>query len=403
MNELNKIFTNTLTHCASSQYSGWDPYDGLNSKVFDHTPLKYSAFFKIAWIQFFKHSPINLRKIMLVEKGQNPKGLALVLTSLCNFYECATENNLDDIGDWDLPKIRLEIDYIIKCLKELRSPNQKYYCWGYNFPWQSRAFFLPRWCPTIVATSFVTDALLKAYEITQQAELLDIAISSTKFVMEDLNKIPHGNGVGYSYSPIDDRLVFNATLLGSRLLANVYKYTQDDELRFNAKQSIESMLPAYNSDGSIDHSIQVGNSWRDSFHTGFKLESLARYQEYTCDNAYQGIIDKGMEYWLENFFEENGTCHYFDNGTYPLDIHCPGQFFATLHYLNTASSNKMADAVYKWMLTTFYSNDTKEFIFQKKSKYEIKIPYMRWGQCWAIYGLSFYMLLKNKEKNACTN
>ena len=74
-------------YCLSEDFKGWDPYDGLNSKFFQSTPLKYSFLARLAWIQLFKRNPINLRKAMLVPKEINPKGLALFLTGYCNLYK----------------------------------------------------------------------------------------------------------------------------------------------------------------------------------------------------------------------------------------------------------------------------------------------------------------------------
>ena len=50
----------------SEQFKGWDPYDGLNSKVFQALPfLKNSALCRLVVIQGFKRSPINFRKIAM--------------------------------------------------------------------------------------------------------------------------------------------------------------------------------------------------------------------------------------------------------------------------------------------------------------------------------------------------
>lgn len=66
-------------------------------------------------------------------------------------------------------------------------------------------------------------------------------------------------------------------------------------------------------------------SWVDSFHTGYNLDALIAYQELTGDNKYRKYIEKGFEYYIQNFFEANGMPKYYDNRTYPIDIHCPGQ------------------------------------------------------------------------------
>ena len=74
-------------YCEAQHFKGWDPYDGLNSKVFQALPfLKKSVFVRLAVIQGFKRSPINLRPIAMVPKGYNTKGLALFLHGYCNLY-----------------------------------------------------------------------------------------------------------------------------------------------------------------------------------------------------------------------------------------------------------------------------------------------------------------------------
>ena len=66
-------------YCENEQYKGWDPYDGLNSKVFQALPLKHWDLARLAWIQAFKRNPINLRQLFLIPKEHNAKGVGLLL------------------------------------------------------------------------------------------------------------------------------------------------------------------------------------------------------------------------------------------------------------------------------------------------------------------------------------
>ena len=84
-------FFKLKSYCEYEKYKGWDPYDGLNSKLFKITPLNKIAFFRLIWIQFFKRSPINLRKLFLVPKQYNAKGIALFLSGYCNLYELSSK------------------------------------------------------------------------------------------------------------------------------------------------------------------------------------------------------------------------------------------------------------------------------------------------------------------------
>ena len=75
--------------CEKEEYKGWDPYDGLNSKIFRALPLKHWDLARLAWIQGFKRSPINFRKLLLVPKQHNAKGIGLFLLGYCNLFDLA--------------------------------------------------------------------------------------------------------------------------------------------------------------------------------------------------------------------------------------------------------------------------------------------------------------------------
>ena len=56
------------------------PYDGLNSTIFRRLPyISGKRLPRLAWIQFMKRSPFNLRPVLGVKKEHNPKGLGLFL------------------------------------------------------------------------------------------------------------------------------------------------------------------------------------------------------------------------------------------------------------------------------------------------------------------------------------
>lgn len=76
------------SYCESQHFKGWDPYDGLNSKLFQSLPfLRNSAICRLILIQGFKRCPINLRPLALVPKEYNAKGIGLFLQGYCNLYK----------------------------------------------------------------------------------------------------------------------------------------------------------------------------------------------------------------------------------------------------------------------------------------------------------------------------
>ncbi len=382
-------FEQLKSYCEAEKFKGWDPYDGLNSKIFKNLYLDRVKFFRLAWIQFFKRSPINLRKFMLVEKGYNPKGLGLFLTAYCNLYKIDKRDEYLDI-------IRFLADKII----ELKTPGYSGSCWGYNFDWQSRLTFKPDKTPTVVATSFVSYALMDAYDVTKEQRYLDEAVSSCNFVLNDLNRTYNDEGFIFSYSPLDKVQVYNASLLGSRLLARVYSYTKDEKLIELARESVNACCAVQREDGAWRFGADSIQTWVDSFHTGYKLESISEYQKYSGDHSYTKNISRGLEYYIDNFFLDDGTPKYYDNKVNPIDIHCPAEFATVIYRLGKFSENKtLIEKTLRWTIEYMQDKNEGYFYYQINSGIPSKIPYMRWGQAWMMYGMSFY-LLGDKEGKA---
>jgi rhamnogalacturonyl hydrolase YesR len=380
-------FKKLKEYCEKENFKGWDPYDGLNSKIFNTFYLNKVQFFRLAWIQLFKRNPINLRNLLLVPKEYNPKGLGLFLTGYCNLY------NIEKKEEY-LEKIVFLADKLL----ELQSKGYSGSCWGYNFDWQSRAFFLPKQTPTVVATSFISYALLDAYDITKDEKYLTTAVSSTKFIINDLNRTPKKEGFIFSYSPYDNTRVYNASLLGSRLLARVYSYTNDENLINLAKQSVTACVNTQREDGAWIYGELKIQDWVDSFHTGYNLECIYEYQKYSNDNSFEQTIQKGLDYYIKNFFLEDGTPKYYDTKTYPIDIHAPAQFIVTLYRLNKLNENKeLINKILNWTIKNMQDKEGY-FYYQLKPSKSSKIPYMRWAQAWMFYGYSFYFREFNNDK-----
>mgnify|MGYP003656207267 CR=1 FL=1 len=257
-----KSFAKLQAYCENENYKGWDPYDGLNSWVIQKTPFGKSRFLRLVWIQLFKRNPINFRPLFGVKKEYNPKGLGLFLIGYCNLYKV---NNK--------PEYLTKINFLADQLLELKIKGYSGACWGYNFDWQARAFFQPKYTPTVVATTFITEALFKAFEITKNEVYLETGLSASKFVLNDLNKSYDDTGdFTFSYSPLDKTQVYNAGLLGAKLLCLVYNYTNEAALLENAKKVVSYVCKKQKKDGSWTYGTLPFHQWIDNFHTGYNLE-----------------------------------------------------------------------------------------------------------------------------------
>src|SRR4051794_38535659 len=173
---LEEAYETLIEWCRSRDYSGYDPFDGLNSRVFQLSPLKYSRTARLAWLQLFKRSPINLRALTAVPVGKNSKGVALFALAHLSRYRA-----LGHVTD------REEIARLLAELMTMRASPRNGTAWGYNFDWQNRAFLAQRGTPTIVPTAFAARAYMEAAGVLGDTRYLEIASDTCSFITRDLN------------------------------------------------------------------------------------------------------------------------------------------------------------------------------------------------------------------------
>src|SRR5690554_6906351 len=209
--DISKFFQALKSYCEAENFAGWDPYDGLNSRIFKATPFKHWDIARLVMIQGFKRSPINFRKLFMVPKQHNAKGIGLFLNGYCNLYQLAKKG---DSRFGTNEEIISRINQLAELLLQMQNKEYSGACWGYNFDWQARRLFLfPAHTPTVVATSFCVTGLLNAYEITKNKKYLDTALSAGNFILNDLNRTEYKSGFLFSYSPLNgNNTVFNASL-----------------------------------------------------------------------------------------------------------------------------------------------------------------------------------------------
>lgn len=395
MDQLEKSLSELLRYCESEEFRGWDPYDGLNSKVFNLLRLKEFAVFRLVWIQLFKRNPINLRRVLLVPKGYNPKGIGLFLST---FSKKLIASRKEGKGNHDV--LEKTVVELAELLVELRSKGYSGSCWGYNFDWQARGgLFFPSGLPTVVATTYAAYGLFDAYEATGNNRYLNIALDSVNFVLNDLSRDYRDDGTFlFSYSVTKgNNTVYNASLLGSKLLSRAYYYNNDESLLNIARGSVKAVMNEQEKDGSWVYGELPFQSWKDSFHTGFNLECLADYMKFTGDKSFEAGINKGFDYYIQNFFSDEGVPKYYNNEVFPIDIHSPSQLVVTVERLGRMKEYRgLVGKVIYWTIENM--QDSKGYFYYQKKKYwTIKIPYMRWSQAWIAHSLMVYKIALNDQ------
>src|SRR6187549_2857967 len=75
--DLHAVLDRVWQDAERAQFAGWDPYDGLNGKLFRATPFFRIPVARQAWIQLVKRTPINLRPLTFQKPEVLAKGVSL--------------------------------------------------------------------------------------------------------------------------------------------------------------------------------------------------------------------------------------------------------------------------------------------------------------------------------------
>lgn len=372
--------------CKERGFAGYDPFDALNSRWFQSTPLRNSRTGRIAWTQFHKRSPINFRRLAGVPQERNAKGIALfALAALADYRRTRTK------------EAEIAARELLDDLIWMRLAGFKGAAWGYNFDWQSRSFFAPKGTPMIVPTAFAARALCEAAEILSRDEYLPFARTICDFILNDLNRTAESDDeVCFSYSPLDRTRVFNASLLAGETLATVGRLTGEESLCAWALRSALFVVRRQRQDGSWPYGAADYQSWTDNFHTAFMLSSLSRIIDSAAptlaggmSEQMEGPLRRGYDYWRERFFLEDGWPKYFPDRLYPVDAHSAAAAITALVDLRARMPNTLilADLIANWSIENLRDR-RGYFYYQRRRFHTNRIAYMRWSQAWMTYALA---------------
>jgi hypothetical protein len=366
--DIETAYDDLFTWCRNHHFAGHDPFDALNSSLFQATPFANSPNARFIWTQLIKRSPVDLRGVARVPAQRNAKGIAL--------FALAT-----------LTKSKEDARQLLSDLLDLRIQGYSGAAWGYNFDWQSRNFFAPRGTPTIVPTAFAARALVEAGD----DEYLRTARSVCEFILRDLPRpVDSQSEICFSYTPNSNTQIFNASLLAAEVLASVGKVTGEAELCDVAMRAARFVVNHQHDDGSWFYGTEQAQSWIDNFHTAYILFSLKRIIE-SCSGGseFQPALEHGFSYWKKNFFLAEGWPKYYHDDPYPADAHAAASAIVTLvecRELDETSLN-MAQNIARWTIQNL-RDERGFFYYQRRRFYTIRKPYMRWTQAWMLYALS---------------
>jgi hypothetical protein len=379
------VYDELLSWCRQHDFAGHDPFDALNSRVFQATPLAKSRNARFIWTQLLKRSPADFRVLARVPAERNAKGIALfALAQIANYRRVKTEESAEQARSLLFELLPMKLDGYGGA------------CWGYNFDWQSRNFFAAKSTPTIVPTAFAARAVIEAaQDLHDFQDLQDVCSQTARsvcdFILHDLPRsVDNETELCFSYAPDSDTRIFNASLLAAEVLVTTGKLTGERELCDAAERASRYVVNNQRKDGSWLYGMDPKQSWVDNFHTAYVLFSLKRIIDVSSfGSEFQPALERGYEYWKNNFFLAEGWPKYYHDDPYPADAHAAASAIVTFLECRELDKNasKLAQSVASWTIQNL--RDSRGFFYyQRRRFYTVRKPYMRWTQAWMLYALA---------------
>lgn len=382
---------------------GFDPYDFIGSEwakvVFgDNLNSKIRNKLRRGLTVIGDMYPRLMRKIFLTRKKINPKGMGLIAHAYLLNYERTLDSSY-------LKKA----EGILKWLSINYSNHYKGKSWGYPFNWYSR-IYIPKNTPSSVVTGTVSEAFFKHYELTKSTESLKVLNDIFYFFESELNKYKNENGdICFSYTPIDNFRVHNASLFTAVFFAKYFSIIKNDEIRELAVSAMNYVLNEQKEDGSFYYWSQEPESIIDHFHTGYVIRHIYTISEATKVDVKQ-YLEKALKFYVEHLYDSDGIPKFSNNLKFPKDAHGLAESILSLVYLydlfNELISKKITDKLLIKSLEYISDNmqTIKGYIVWQihKNQRKIDFPFHRWSQAWTYLAYSKFRL-EYENRNVITH
>jgi hypothetical protein len=366
----------------AEQFAGWDPHDGLNSPLLRPLARGRRRVGQVL-LQFVKRSPVNVRPWIRVPRQRNAKAIGLFLDTYWQRYR----------RDRD-PLALTRVAAFIAWLQSNVCETAHGAGWGYNFDWPNRNFLAPAGTPNLVCTVFVARALLKVAREHDVGELKSRATALVRracaFVASDLRiEQTNADELAFSYTPLDRRIVHNASVLGATLLAEAGRWFDDEQLLDAARRATRFTTSRQAPDGSWPYGEDANDRWIDSFHTGYILVALKDLSSTLPELDLGDATRQGYAYWRRTMAPGGGVAYYHPHQPLPVDSHCSAQAILTLLAYQHDDDGALVEA---WSvadrLVSTMQDPSGFFYYQRYRWFCIRTAYMRWVQAWVQRSLS---------------
>jgi hypothetical protein len=297
--------------------------------------------------------------------------------------------------------------YFLNELKKSRCPDFKEYCWGYPFDWVWRGGTIKRDTPLITTTPYAYEAFLQVYQLStlnsqlstfgEANEWKRIIESIARHAANDIKEFRTSERASScSYTPFDEGGVVNAAAYRAFLLTSASQVLSNDNYWRIGERNLNFVLENQNPDGSWFYAIDGVRDFVDHYHTCFVLKALAKIHALTGDEACLAALSKGIDYYLENLFADDGLPKPFSKAprltVYKRELYDCAECINLCLLLRDRfpQLEKILETVIQGVLKDWIKPDGS-FRSRRLHFGWDNVPMHRWGQAQMFRSLAFYL------------
>jgi hypothetical protein len=197
--------------------------------------------------------------------------------------------------------------HFLEVLKQTRCPGYRFACWGYPFDWQTRNGIIKAGTPLVTTVPYCYEAFEYVYRIDRKDEWREMLRSIAEHTLLDYQDVQNGpDAATCTYTPFGGPGVVNASAYRSFLLTSAALEFGDDRYSRAAAQNLNFVLQSQKPDGSWPYSVDGARGFVDHFHTCFVMKGLAKIDKMAKHEGCRRALQKGVEYYLLNLFDDHG-------------------------------------------------------------------------------------------------
>ena len=298
--------------------------------------------------------------------------------------------------------------HFLQVLEETRCPGYEHYCWGYPFNWEGIGGTIREGTPLITTVPYVYEAFRDVHTIDNDDRWWEIMRSIAEHGLRDYGEFATSEraaSCSYVPGPQNSVGVINASAYRAFLLTQAAQDFSEDRYHKAADRNLYFVLESQNPDGSWHYANDGKRHFIDHFHTCFVMKALAKIEALTGNAECTRTIERGVDFYVHNLFEERGVPKPFSKP--PRLVVYRRELYDYAECINLGmllrgrfeKLDRLVDGVVNQILTVWQKPDGSFRSRQLLLGWD-NVPMHRWAQAQLFRSLCFLLLRSGQSTDS---